>query len=111
MPRGRILTLDAAVTKKAVTYCLVTIGYAAGNLIGPQTFIAAEKPKYTTSVIAMLVSYCACMLILMVYWLVGVWDNKRRDRKYGKPEEVHEGTADGFVDVTDKKQQDFRYTT
>lgn len=98
-------------TKKAVTYSLATIGYAAGNLIGPQTFRSNESPKYATSVIAMLVSYCACMLILMVYWLVGSWENKRRDRKYGKPEEVHEGTNEGFVDITDKKQREFRYTT
>ncbi|OTA55822.1 MFS general substrate transporter [Hypoxylon sp. EC38] len=101
----------AGMTKKAVTYSLVTIGYAAGNLIGPQTFRSKEAPKYTSSVIAMLVSYCACMLILMVYWLVGAWENKRRDRKYGKPKEVHEGTIEGFVDLTDKNQDDFRYTT
>lgn len=94
-----------------MTYSLATIGYAAGNLIGPQTFRSNESPKYATSVIAMLVSYCACMLILMVYWLVGSWENKRRDRKYGKPEEVHEGTNEGFVDITDKKQREFRYTT
>lgn len=102
---------NVAVTKKAVTYSLVTIGYAAGNLIGPQTFRSKEAPKYTSSVIAMLVSYCACMLILMVYWLVGAWENKRRNRKYGKAKEVHEGTIEGFVDMTDKNQDDFRYTT
>lgn len=90
---------------------MVTIGYAAGNLIGPQTFRSEEAPKYTTSVIAMIVSYCACMLILLVYWLLGAWDNKRRDRKYGKPEELAEGTADGFIDITDKQQHNFRYTT
>ncbi|KAI1657594.1 MFS general substrate transporter [Daldinia decipiens] len=101
----------AGMTKKAVTYSLATIGYAAGNLIGPQTFRSNEAPKYATSVIAMLVSYCACILILMVYWLVGSWENKRRDRKYGKPEGVHEGTNEGFVDITDKKQREFRYTT
>ncbi|KAI1473392.1 MFS general substrate transporter [Daldinia eschscholtzii] len=101
----------AGMTKKAVTYTLATIGYAAGNLIGPQTFRSKEAPKYTTSVIAMLVSYCACMLILLAYWLVGSWENRRRDRRYGKPEEVHEGTIEGFVDITDKKQHDFRYTT
>lgn len=90
---------------------MVTVGYAAGNLIGPQTFRSNEAPKYTTSVISMIVSYCVCMLILMVYWLLGVWDNKRKDRKYGKPEEVQEGTAEGFADMTDKKQENFRYTT
>ncbi len=106
-----MLTVDVVVTKKAVTYSIVTIGYAAGNLIGPQTFRSNEAPRYITSVIAMLVSYCACMVILMAYWLVSARDNKRRTLKYGKPEEVHQGTVDGFVDVTDKKQNSFRYTT
>ncbi|KAI1100536.1 MFS general substrate transporter [Jackrogersella minutella] len=101
----------AGMTKKAVTYSLVTIGYAAGNLIGPQTFRSNEAPKYTSGVVAMLISYCVCMLILMVYWFVGNWQNKRRDRKYGKPEEVREGSMEGFVDATDMKQHNFRYTT
>ncbi|KAI1765290.1 MFS general substrate transporter [Hypoxylon sp. FL1150] len=101
----------AGMTKKAVTYSLVAIGYAAGNLIGPQTFRSDEAPKYTSGVVAMLISYCVCMLILMVYWVLGAWENKRRDRKYGKAEAVHEGTIEGFVDVSDKHQTNFRYTT
>ncbi|KAI1137724.1 MFS general substrate transporter [Hypoxylon sp. FL0543] len=102
---------NSAVTKKAVTYSLATIGYAAGNLIGPQTFRSKEAPKYTSSFIAMFVSYCTCILILIVYWISGAWKNKRRDRRYGKPREIHDGTVEGFFDVTDKNQDNFRYTT
>jgi ACS family allantoate permease-like MFS transporter len=94
-----------------VAYSLVTIGYAAGNLIGPQTFQSNQAPKYTSGVVAMLACYCASIVVLLGYWWVAAWENKRRDRKYGKPEAVHEGTAEGFVDVTDQKQPDFRYTT
>ncbi|EON97374.1 putative allantoate permease protein [Phaeoacremonium minimum UCRPA7] len=101
----------AGQTKKAICYSLVQIGYAAGNLIGPQTFIAKQAPKYTGAVIAMLTSYCVCMLLMLSYWFIAAAENKRRDRKYGKPEAVHEGTVEGFVDITDKKQHDFRYTT
>lgn len=101
----------AGQTKKAVTYCLVTIGYAVGNLVGPQTFRADQAPKYTAGVVAMLISYCICMAILLTYWVVATWENKRKDRMYGKPEAVHEGTLEGFEDVTDKHQQNFRYTT
>ncbi|KAK8096614.1 allantoate permease [Apiospora kogelbergensis] len=96
-------------TKKSVA--LVTIGYAAGNLIGPQTFRSDQAPKYTTGVVTMLVAYCACMLILGAYWAIATWENKRRDSKWGKQEGIHEGTTDGFVDTTDKKQHNFRYTT
>ncbi|KAI1459737.1 MFS general substrate transporter [Annulohypoxylon moriforme] len=101
----------AGMTKKAITYSLVTIGYAAGNLIGPQTFISKEAPQYKSGVTAMLVSYCVCILLLLVYWIFASWQNKTRDRKYGKPEEIPEGMTETFVDVTDKKQHDFRYTT
>ncbi|KAI0018301.1 major facilitator superfamily domain-containing protein [Xylariomycetidae sp. FL0641] len=101
----------AGMTKKSITYSLVAIGYAAGNLIGPQTFREDQAPKYTSGVVAMLVSYCVAIMILLVYWLFAAWENKRKDQKYGKPEAVHEGTADGFVDITDRKQEDFRYTT
>jgi MFS transporter, ACS family, allantoate permease len=89
----------------------VAIGYAAGNLIGPQTFRSNEKPKYTSGVIAMLACYCASILLLLLYLGVATWENKQRDKKHGKPEEVHTGTIEGFVDETDKQQHDFRYTT
>ncbi|OAA65593.1 allantoate permease [Niveomyces insectorum RCEF 264] len=101
----------AGQTKRAVTFSLVQVGYAAGNLIGPQTFRSNQAPKYTGAIIAMLVSYCACILLMLVYFGVAHWENKKRDEKYGPPHEIHEGTTEGFVDITDKNQTDFRYTT
>lgn len=59
----------------------------------------------------MLISYCVCIILLIVYWLFAAWQNKTRDRKYGKPAEASEDMAETFVDITDKKQHDFRYTT
>lgn len=99
----------AGQTKKSVAFSLVTIGYAAGNLIGPQTFISSDAPKYTRGVIAMLISYCAAMALLMLYFVNVYIENKRRDKKYGKPEELRD-VVEGFADVTDKKQDGFRYT-
>lgn len=57
----------------------------------------------------MLTCYCTSMLLLLAYFAVAASENKRRDRKYGKPEELHDA-VDGFVDITDKKQPNFRYT-
>ncbi|KAI7773486.1 uncharacterized protein LA080_010562 [Diaporthe eres] len=99
----------AGQTKKSIAFSLVTIGYAAGNLIGPQTFISKDAPKYTSGVIAMLVSYCVSIALLLVYFVNVYAENKRRDKKYGKPEELRD-VVEGFADVTDKKQEDFRYT-
>ena len=95
----------------------MAIGYAAGNLIGPQTFRSDQAPQYTGGVVAMLAAYGACMLLLGAYWAVAAWENRRRDRRYGKqPREQdacqHGGnTLDGFVDETDMKQPNFRYMT
>lgn len=59
----------------------------------------------------MLACYCICILLMGVYYYVVQWENKKRDQLYGMPQEVHEGTADGFVDITDKNQPDFRFTS
>lgn len=101
----------AGQTKKAVAYSLVTIGYAAGNLIGPQTFRANQAPKYTGGVVTMLISYCICIVLMLLYWAIVTWENKQKDRKYGKPQGIHAGTVEGFIDITDREQEDFRYTS
>ncbi|KAL6855502.1 hypothetical protein ACO1O0_006651 [Amphichorda felina] len=101
----------AGQTKKAVTFAIVNIGYAAGNLIGPQTFRAEQAPQYTGGVVAMLCCYCASILLALAYLGVTLVQNRRRDRLYGRPEDVREGTGEGLVgDRTDKEQKEsFRY--
>lgn len=99
----------AGQTKKSIAFSLVTVGYAAGNLIGPQTFLNREAPKYTSGVVAMIACFCVSMLLMLAYLAVAASENKRRDRKYGKPKELRD-VAEGFVDITDKKQTEFRYT-
>lgn len=90
---------------------MVNIGYAVGNLVGPQTFRAEQAPQYTGGVIAMLCCYCASILIALTYLAVCVVENKRRDRHFGKPAHVQEGTGEGFADLSDKQQEEsFRYT-
>ena len=98
-------------TKRAVTFSFVQIGYAIGNLIGPQTFRSNQAPKYTGAVIAMLVSYCACIGLLLTYFFYVQWENKKLDEKYGTAEDVQEGTSEGFLDITDKNEKNFRYTS
>ncbi|KAE8146981.1 MFS general substrate transporter [Aspergillus avenaceus] len=64
-------------TKKNVQYSILYIGYAVGNLIGPQTFRANQAPAYTGGFIAMLASYCACLLLMTIYWILVVRMNRR----------------------------------
>lgn len=101
----------AGQTKKAVTFAIVNIGYSVGNLIGPQTFRANQAPQYTGGVIAMMCCYCACILLALTYLAVATLENRRRDRAFGKPEGVREGTGEGLIDLTDREQKEsFRYT-
>ncbi|RDK40323.1 MFS general substrate transporter [Aspergillus phoenicis ATCC 13157] len=64
-------------TKKTVQYSILYIGYAVGNLIGPQTFRANQAPAYTGGFIAMLVCYCICVALMAVYWILVVKLNRR----------------------------------
>ncbi|SPO01042.1 related to allantoate permease [Cephalotrichum gorgonifer] len=102
----------AGQTKKAVVFAIVNIGYAAGNMIGPQMFKASQAPQYTGGVISMMSCFCISILLALAYLGVSVVQNRRRDRLYGKPEQVQEGTGEGLVgDLSDRDQKEsFRYT-
>ncbi|KAH7013837.1 major facilitator superfamily domain-containing protein [Ilyonectria destructans] len=99
-------------TKKAVQYSILYIGYAVGNIIGPQTFRANQAPAYTGGFIAMLASYCVCVLLMAVYWAISFTFNRRRiDGVDPGEEQVHEDLVDAFADPTDFQQKTFKYTT
>ncbi|EZF38679.1 hypothetical protein H103_07182 [Trichophyton rubrum CBS 288.86] len=101
-------------TKKNVQYSILYIGYAVGNLIGPQTFRDSQAPAYTGGFIAMLVCYCSCILLMGVYWILAAWMNKRASR--ARVSATCEGVSvenhiDQFMDKSDFKQVNFKYTT
>lgn len=99
-------------TKKTVQYSILYIGYAVGNLIGPQTFRANQAPAYTGGFIAMLASYCVCVLLMAVYWAISFTLNRRRiDGVDPGEEQVHGDLVDAFADQTDFQQKTFKYTT
>lgn len=59
----------------------------------------------------MLCCFSASIIIALTYLAVCKWENARRDRRYGKPLDVDEGSGEGFGDVTDWQQKEsFRYT-
>ncbi|PGH12278.1 hypothetical protein AJ80_06792 [Polytolypa hystricis UAMH7299] len=107
-------------TKKNVQYSILYIGYAVGNLIGPQTFRESQAPEYTGGFIAMLVCYFTCILLMACYWLLAVYMNRRiRDEpdEYTENDVVDEDGSDNtrdltgqFSDRTDFQQKGFRYT-
>lgn len=95
-------------TKKNLSFAILYIGYAVGNLIGPQTFRANQAPAYTGGVVAMLVSYCVCIGLIIAYWSFCAHHNRKvvpLSVPFGE-----DAIIENFKDATDWKQKDFRYT-
>jgi ACS family allantoate permease-like MFS transporter len=95
-------------TKKPVVFAILYIGYAVGNLIGPQTFRASQAPAYTGGFTAMIVCYYVCIGLMCMYWSLAVMQNRKIDAR-----EINSGDdlLDGFTDLTGQQQEAFRYTT
>lgn len=101
----------AGSTKRTLSNGFWFTFYAAGNIIGANIFYAKQKPRYRSGIIGLAVSYGGMIIIGIVYRLCLMWENRRRDKKYGVPTE--ESKADsilkGFQDYTDKQNSGFRY--
>lgn len=98
-------------TKKITVNALYLIGYSVGNLIGPQTFIASQAPKYRGAQVAMVVCD-AVSLVLMMWVYFNYWNENRRKDKLqteGKLESINFENYE-FADLTDKENVNFRYT-
>ncbi|KAH7118846.1 major facilitator superfamily domain-containing protein [Dendryphion nanum] len=104
----------AGYTKKQLTGAALFTGYCVGNIIGPQTFKASEKPGYKSAYIAMLIGYCIklCMVLVLYFYM---WsENKKRDRESASgihltPEEEKVAIEEGMHDVTEIDNKGFRY--
>ncbi|KAG7908633.1 hypothetical protein KL905_004621 [Ogataea polymorpha] len=90
-------------SKKVVVSTVFLIGYCAGNMIGPQTFVEAQAPDYVGAKTAMLVCYCVGAAAMGAMYVIYY----RRNRKWGKPAAETGDLA--FADLTDKQNPDFRY--
>jgi ACS family allantoate permease-like MFS transporter len=108
----------AGYTKKTVVSAILFLAYCAGNIAGPQVFLAREAPQYKTGCtvcVVCLVLGILCILALRQYM---DWENKRRDHEWGvvievepklkQQEELAELPVSG-LDETDWEQRRFRY--
>lgn len=96
-------------TKKTVVFAILYIGYAVGNLVGPQTFRANQAPEYVGGTTSMLVCYCICIVLMGAYWLLAIWQNKKRAHAAATAE--NRDVVESFLDQTDFEQEGFIYTT
>ncbi|KAL3476893.1 major facilitator superfamily domain-containing protein [Aspergillus californicus] len=101
-------------TKRAVVNAMFFIGYCAGCIASPQLW--TNSPRYTEGLITALVTWGLLIGTVVVYGVLCVRDNARRE---GEALHVHvhvEGGAgagaglEGGMDLTDKQDREFRYS-
>ncbi|KAF7514887.1 hypothetical protein G7054_g14914 [Neopestalotiopsis clavispora] len=118
----------AGTTKKFAFGAAYQLGYAVGNIIGPQTFRASDAPNYYAAKYTMLAFLAfTALLIALIGSIHMVW-NKRRDAKDASdaesllpPSRLHRHSTDRapdipayieneeFEDLTDFEMKSFRY--
>ncbi|KAL4894596.1 MFS general substrate transporter [Aspergillus ambiguus] len=101
----------AGFSKRSVVSALVFIAYCAGNIVGPQFFLASEEPEYPTGITACMCGLVLSILFLVLQYVYYVWENRRRDKRYGPPERApaSEVLSDELSNKTDRQIQSFRY--
>ncbi|OQD90016.1 hypothetical protein PENANT_c002G09519 [Penicillium antarcticum] len=101
----------AGFSKKSVTGSLIFIAYCVGNIVGPQFFLSSEEPAYPTGIKASMSGLVLSIFFLLCLYCYYVYENRRRDKLYGSPEEITEGAElqDELSNKTDREIESFRY--
>lgn len=92
----------AGQTKKSTVIATNFVAWAAGNSVGPQTFQAADAPRYTiafSTIMGCWVVLAVTVVLLRFYYKA---QNRAKERA-SQGEGTHEGDGTtGFEDITDK---------
>ncbi|CAP81007.1 Pc12g13800 [Penicillium rubens Wisconsin 54-1255] len=101
----------AGFSKKSVVSSLLFIAYCVGNIVGPQFFLASEEPSYPTGIRASMSGLVLSLFLLICLYTYYTWENRRRDRLYGSPEQMTVGAElqDEISNKTDREIESFRY--
>ncbi|KAJ5110563.1 hypothetical protein N7532_001098 [Penicillium argentinense] len=101
----------AGFSKKSVVSSLLFIAYCVGNVVGPQFFLASEEPSYPTGIKAAMSGLVLSIFFLVVLYFYYIYENRRRDRLYGRPEDMNVGAElqDELSNKTDTEIESFRY--
>jgi len=105
-----IATNVAGYTKKTTVAAMYLIGYCIGNIIGPQTFQAKDAPRYVPAEIVILVSWAVCLVDLAAIYAYCKWQNKKKAELRAQPGYVKLENQE-FLDLTDRENLEFVYTT
>ncbi|KAF7560364.1 hypothetical protein G7046_g3780 [Stylonectria norvegica] len=98
-------------TKKFAFGVAYQLGYATGNIIGPQTYRAADAPNYYTAKYTMLAFLIfTAILIGCMGLLHKIWNTRRDKRDAAEPEVAQQHVEnEEFLDHTDFQLRSFRY--
>ncbi|SAM81323.1 related to allantoate permease [Ustilago bromivora] len=106
----------AGQTKRAVVTTATFVGWAAGNSAGPQLFQDKDAPLYRPAFFGQLGCYVASILVLLALRFYYMDQNRRKRRATnvlkGRAEDAEDQIdySQAFLDLTDKKNINFRYS-
>ena len=84
-------------TKRVIFSTSFQIAYAAGNIVGPQTYRPQDAPKYVPAQIAMLVTLAAALALIIAITCVHWTWNRQRDRR-NEPQPGEHPSIEGLTD-------------
>lgn len=98
-------------TKRGIASAIMFMGYSVGFIIGPQFFIASEKPTYETGFETMMIVFAIACTAPGLYYAYATWQNSKRAKALIASGEVHVHIRnEEFFDLTDKEQVHFVYS-
>ena len=103
----------AGYTKRVTATAFVFLAYCAGNIIGPQAFLASEAPIYQTG--CKVIIGCSAGQVVLAFMLrfLLIRRNKQRDAAAATETEARglESEYDeAYADLTDFQNPKFRYS-
>ena len=100
----------AGQTKRVIASALVAGSFSIGNIIGPQTFQAKDKPLYRPAKITVLATQAAAAAVTAGLFLYYFMANKRKDRRQEVAQsDSEQSEVNKWVNQTDKENATFRY--
>ncbi|CDK27161.1 unnamed protein product [Kuraishia capsulata CBS 1993] len=107
---GQMSSNVAGSTKKSVVNAINVIGYCAGNIISPQTFRAANAPRYLPAKISIIIIMFLVTIDLIIMRWYAIHLNKKRDaEREALGDDYKTRDNQEFLDLTDRENKEFRY--
>lgn len=99
----------AGYTKKTTVAAFYLIGYCTGNIIGPQTFVPKDAPRFVPAEITIVVCWGLCVAdLLFINWYSKRMNARHAARRaeagYNKRPNIE------WLDLTDRENPEFIYT-